>query len=406
MGYQVYLQEENGTVKPIGSVIAADGSDMYSVKAADFEDYAGKKLSIYVVAKAREDGNYVDSAAGIRYEMAVPKRIVTPVIDKWIYNWTYDDTKPVTIEGFHDTGLLLTIEPHTGSIPPAGSAYVMKAEIFEDSEGNNKIGDYPAAGEDGIVIPVQMDAPSGNAKDYTYFMSGMPVEYAGKYIKFHVRISSGASSVSSAWKDSDMVRLPYVKLNTPLVQASSQDDTLKVDFSTLDGTYLTSAEWTANRKSIIWTDEDYADSIYFEAEVRTDGTHTTTHRFRVNKAADAATPPTVEEYAGGNMEKRFPNWPDNTWLLSSYTNKLNGGYLDNNYKADMTATLFAVWDADMKKYVYTLKLPDAYSLTTDDGEKVDNEHISITTKVEVWADVAEDKKEYFIKSEPYTVTGN
>ena len=72
----------------------------------------------------------------------------------------------------------------------------------------------------------------------------------------------------------------------------------------------------------------------------------------------------------------------------------------------MTATLFAVWEKKKKKYVYTLKLPDAYSLTTDDGEKVDNEHISITTKVEVWADVAEDKKEYFIKSEPYTVTGN
>lgn len=405
VGYQVYLQEENGTVTPIGSVIAADGSDMYSVKAADFEDYAGKKLSIYVVAKARKDGNYVDSAAGIRYEMAVPERIATPVIDKWSYNWTYDDTKPVTIEGFHDTGLLLTIEPHTGSIPPAGSAYVMKAEIFEDSEGNNKLGDYPAAGEDGIVIPVQMDAPSGNAKDYTYFMSGMPVEYAGKYIKFHVRISSGASSVSSAWKDSDIVRLPYVKLNTPLVQASSQDDTLKVDFSTLDGTYLTSAEWTANRKSIIWTDEDYADSIYFEAEVRTDGANKTTHRFRVNKAADAATPPAVEEYTGDTWVN-IPVLADNTWLLNSYTNKLNGGYLDNNYKADMTATLFAVWDEDMKKYVYTLKLPDAYSLTTDDGEKVDNEHISITTKVEVWADAAEDKKEYFIKSEPYTVTGN
>lgn len=405
VGYQVYLQEENGTVKPIGSVIAADGSDMYSVKAVDFEDYAGKKLSIYVVAKAREDGNYVDSAAGIRYEMTVPKRIATPVIDKWIYNWTYDDTKPVTIEGFCDTGLLLTIEPHTGSIPPAGSAYVMKAEIFEDSEGNNKLGDYPAAGEDGIVIPVQMDAPSGIAKDYTYFMSGMPVEYAGKYIKFHVRISSGASSASSAWKDSTIVRLPYVKLNTPLVQASSQDDALKVDFSTLDGTYLTSAEWLANRKSITWTDEDYADSIYFEAEVRTDATHTATHMFRVNKAADAATPPTVEEYTGSGWVNVSAS-ADNTWILNSYTNELKGGYLDNNYKTAMTATLLAVWDEDMKKYVYTLKLPDAYSLTTDDGEKVDNEHISITTKVNVWADVAEDKKNYFIKSEPYTVTGN
>lgn len=146
VGYQAYLQEENGTVKPIGSEVAADGSDMYSVKAADFEDYAGKKLSIYVVAKAREDGNYVDSAAGIRYEMTVPKRIATPVIDRWSYNWTYDDTKPVTIEGFCDTGLLLTIEPHTGSIPPAGSAYVMKAEIFEDSEGNNKAWRLPGSG--------------------------------------------------------------------------------------------------------------------------------------------------------------------------------------------------------------------------------------------------------------------
>lgn len=405
VSYQAYLQEENGTVKPIGSEVAADGSDMYSVKAADFEDYAGKKLSIYVVAKAREDGNYVDSAAGIRYEMTVPKRIATPVIDRWSYNWTYDDTKPVTIEGFCDTGLLLTIEPHTGSIPPAGSAYVMKAEIFEDSEGNNKLGDYPAAGEDGIVIPVQMDAPSGIAKDYTYFMSGMPVEYAGKYIKFHVRISSGASSASSAWKDSDIVRLPYVKLNTPLVQASSQDDILKVDFSTLDGTYLTSAEWMANRKSITWTDTDYADSIYFEAEVRTDATHTATHMFRVNKAADAATPPTVEEYTGGTWIN-VPSSADNTWLLNSYTNKLNGGFLDNNYKTAMTATFLSVWNEDMKKYVYTLKLPDAYSLTTDDGEKVDNEHISITTKVNVWTDVAEDKKDYFIQSEPYTVTGN
>ena len=404
VGYQAYLQKEDGTVTPIDSVVTANGSDMYSVRA-DFEDYAGKKLSIYVVAKARENGNYVDSAAGIRYEMTLPERIATPAIDNWSYDWTYDANSPTTIEGFHDTGLLLTIEPHTGSIPPAGSAYVMKAEIFEDAEGNNKLGDYPAASEDGIVIPVQMDAPSGTGNKYKYFMSGMPVEYAGKFIKFHVRISSGASNVSSAWKDSDIVRLPYVKLNTPLVQASSQDDTLKVDFSTLDGTYLTSAEWTANRKSITWTDEDYADSIYFEAEVRTDGANKMTHRFRVNKAADAATLPTVEEDIGGTWSN-VPVSADNTWILSSYTNKLNGGYLDNNYKADMTATLLAVWDEETKKYVYTLQLPDAYSLTMDNGEKVDNEHISITTKVEVWADVTEDKKAYFIKSEPYTVTGN
>lgn len=96
-------------------------------------------MRFYLVAQAAADStDYVDSAAGITTDLTVPERIAAPKVD-WTTSWTYDRNQPLTIHNFEsgDTQNGLTVKlkaQDSASIPPGGSAYLMRAYIYETED--------------------------------------------------------------------------------------------------------------------------------------------------------------------------------------------------------------------------------------------------------------------------------
>lgn len=169
-----------------------------------------------------------------------PSRLAAPVLNRWQVSWTHDKEKPVDAEDFKNgtaDGLRIDITASKESIPPGGSAYLLKAYVYNtqadaeastvENPGKNVVKIYPQTYEDNFV-PVQMNME--NAQDYYHFMNNFSIRYAGKWIAYYTRISSGNSSVSSQWVKVGTVQLPYVKLTAPEVEADTveEEETVKV----------------------------------------------------------------------------------------------------------------------------------------------------------------------------------
>ncbi|WP_270203081.1 MULTISPECIES: type II secretion system protein [unclassified Coprococcus] len=275
MGYQIYVREysnsgELGKETAMGDVIskreAKDGS--YS-KTINLEAYAGKRIIVYLVAKTSDKNVYVDSAPGVTYELEIPSRLAAPVLDGWKVSWTHDKEKPVDAEDFKNgtaEGLRINIAASKESIPPGGSAYLLKAYVYnskEDAEastvenpGNRMIKIYPQTYEDNFV-PVQMNME--NAQDYYHFMNNFSIRYAGKWIAYYTRISSGNSSVSSRWVKVGTVQLPYAKLTAPEVEADTVEEEEKVKVTDTPEVPSHEEQWNAERTVLKWSSIDCAE---------------------------------------------------------------------------------------------------------------------------------------------------
>ena len=240
----------------------------------DFEKYAGKQILISIKAMAAADDEvYVHSVDGVTYELTVPERIKTPNIKEWEKNWKHERYEPnpddpdkidqtKSIEEFEEGGenglkVALTAAD-ADSIPPGGSSYLTKAYIFE-TEGDAKaaqqalidndetaleealkklVAYYPLLNAENQLIPAGME-PEGNSQDkFSHTLTGLSAEYAGKYILFSARISSGGGKVSSQWvvqKDTNpdpfIWQLPYVKLPMPEVSVGTGEQEVEMTFT-------------------------------------------------------------------------------------------------------------------------------------------------------------------------------
>lgn len=275
MGYQIYVREYSNSGEPgketaMGDVVskreAKDGS--YS-KTINLEAYAGKRIVVYLVAKTSDKNVYVDSAPGVTYELEIPSRLAAPVLDEWKVSWTHEKEKPVDAEDFKNgtaEGLRINIAASKESIPPGGSAYLLKAYVYnskEDAEastvenpGNRMIKIYPQTYEDNFV-PVQMNME--NAQDYYHFMNNFSIRYAGKWIAYYTRISSGNSSVSSRWVKVGTVQLPYAKLTAPEVEADTVEEEEKVKVTDTPEVPSHEEQWNAERTVLKWSSIDCAE---------------------------------------------------------------------------------------------------------------------------------------------------
>lgn len=275
MGYQIYVREYSNSGEPgketaMGDVVskreAKDGS--YS-KTINLEAYAGKRIVVYLVAKTSDKNVYVDSAPGVTYELEIPSRLAAPVLDGWKVSWTHDKEKPVDAKDFKNgtaEGLRINIAASKESIPPGGSAYLLKAYVYnskEDAEastvenpGNRMIKIYPQTYEDNFV-PVQMNME--NAQDYYHFMNNFSIRYAGKWIAYYTRISSGNSSVSSRWVKVGTVQLPYAKLTEPEVEADTVEEEEKVKVTDTPEVPSHEEQWNAERTVLKWSSIDCAE---------------------------------------------------------------------------------------------------------------------------------------------------
>lgn len=237
----------------------------------DLEPYAGRRVLISVRALASDDDAvYVRSVDGVTYELSVPERIDAPKIAVWAKNWKHeryrpdqtpsgdplpqDETKSIeAFEGGGADGLKVTLT--ADSLPPGGSSYLLKAYVFDTEEAaeaaqkalTNGTGVdmdtvaayYPMLNADEKLIPAGMEPEGVSQNQFSHTLAGLSAEYAGKYILFSARISSGDGKVSSPWAvqsggnnpDPFIWRLPYVKLPTPEVTVETGERPVTMRFS-------------------------------------------------------------------------------------------------------------------------------------------------------------------------------
>ena len=443
MGYQIYVREYSNSGEPgketaMGDVVskreAKDGS--YS-KTINLEAYAGKRIVVYLVAKTSDKNVYVDSAPGVTYELEIPSRLAAPVLNRWQVSWTHDREKPVDAEDFKNgtaEGLRIDITASKESIPPGGSAYLLKAYVYNtqadaeastvENPGKNVVKIYPQTYEDNFV-PVQMNME--NAQDYYHFMNNFSIRYAGKWIAYYTRISSGNSSISSQWVKVGTVQLPYAKLTAPEVEADTVEEKETVKVTDTPEVPSNEEQWNAERTELKWSSIDCAE-VY---SINLKGKLTETEAGQDNKLEGKLRVIETTETVDGEEQKKvelqqyvFRKVKEKTeiseeewkWIWENVKEKEDDSQegvpdeekihtfepevynvtIESNYVSDSgaynyyTITLKPVIIADPDGkggFHYTLKLPDLEKVEDKNGITVTHSNFTVTETAVFQADV-------------------
>ena len=463
-GYGIYLrcyEEAGGVLTPGEPVllnpddpVLVDGSVNSYRRELNLEAYAGRRVCIYIVAQAAPDSpQYVDSVEGITCDLTIPERIRKPSVT-WEMEWEYDRASPVSVEEFQaedelkEGKLTVKITPEPDSIPPGDSSYLFKGYVFESREAagaakpdieagkvsgvNGLLATYPAADGQGLT-PAVMEAGSGSV--YSGTIRGISAQHAGRWLLLYTRISSGNGQISSPWTASEIVRLPYVRLNQPAVTVDSQERRITLEAGAnpdLPGTEI----WKSSRTALHWEDVEWADSYSFTLKPRilnpdTERAEVSTEQtYRIVEEPDDAAADTgkkkvtvyrktevFDEQQGVDVEDWEPVEPVKPVetkkavfeLMDYWVKDENGVYTEEGipyaYRVKMNACLEAVWDEE-NGFQYTLILPDAESLTTVNGTVLSDIGLKITEKVLLSADVAVNTPDGASHSEAYTNSGN
>ena len=430
-GYQAYIRtyDESGVLgeaSKIGEMISVDNKTAEGAyeELVNLEAYAGKRAVVYLVATAQTTGEnagqYVDSTAGVTYELQIPARIAAPKVT-WSTNWTYDKSNPMDAEDFKNKGLKISLTADQGSIPPGGSAYLLKAYVYNTEQAAKAasmtdpgayITEYPVGNQ-----PAQMDVSSST--EYYHELTNFPIEYAGKWIVFYARISAGGGNVSSVWtKTAQAYQLPYVKLAQPTVTSDSVATTIEA--RVVENPDISEGEkqdWTAKRTELTWASVDCADvvELTLTGKLTQEGENVQEKNAGIriledptNHTVDVKQYRQVEETItnkdGTQTKQLVWKWvsvtgtvPDDqkTWAKEYQTQVFD---LDQ-YQVDITSTfdqkttyitlkteLVAVPDAN-GGYTYTLKLPDVTEVTNPTGQQFTHENFAITKQVNITANV-------------------
>lgn len=421
-GYQIYVREYSatgslGTAEKAGTLEKATGAATYS-QMVNLEKYAGKRIVVYLVAESSNSAVFIDSAVGVTSEIQVPARIASPKVT-WNVNWTYDTNQPMESADFLSGGLRVGLRADSSSIPPGGSAYLLRAYVYNSLSDANQAtasdpGNYTTVYPTGNV-PVQMDV--SNAQNYYHLFDNLSIKYAGKWVVFYARISSGAGSVSSLWTRSTVAyQLPYVKLAQPGVTSDTKSYSLKATVQTTPNVPGSVQIWNARHTVLEWNSVDCADvySINLTGQVTdltaANGMKALQPQIRVLETTDASgtkkasvqqyvwkiikeatgTQPAQWGYAWEAIAENPTSYPANTpetdkvhtWDISTYSVPISSSYTaesgnPNYYTLTLTAQVEAQLQADGSMH-YTLKLPDVEQMTAADGSTVTHTDFTIT----------------------------
>lgn len=421
-GYQIYVREYSatgslGTAEKAGTLEKATGAATYS-QIVNLEKYAGKRIVVYLVAESSNSAVFIDSAVGVTSEIQVPARIASPKVT-WNVNWTYDTNQPMESADFLSGGLRVGLRADSSSIPPGGSAYLLRAYVYNSLSDANQAtasdpGNYTTVYPTGNV-PVQMDV--SNAQNYYHLFDNLSIKYAGKWVVFYARISSGAGSVSSLWTRSTVAyQLPYVKLAQPGVTSDTKSYSLEATVQTTPNVPGSVQIWNARHTVLEWNSVDCADvySINLTGQVTdltaANGMKALQPQIRVLETTDASgtkkasvqqyvwkiikeatgTQPAQWGYAWEAIAENPTSYPANTpetdkvhtWDISTYSVPISSSYTaesgnPNYYILTLTAQVEAQLQADGSMH-YTLKLPDVEEMTAADGSTVTHTDFTIT----------------------------
>lgn len=421
-GYQIYVREYSatgslGTAEKAGTLEKATGAATYS-QIVNLEKYAGKRIVVYLVAESSNSAVFIDSAVGVTSEIQVPARIASPKVT-WNVNWTYDTNQPMESADFLSGGLRVGLRADSSSIPPGGSAYLLRAYVYNSLSDANQAtasdpGNYTTVYPTGNV-PVQMDV--SNAQNYYHLFDNLSIKYAGKWVVFYARISSGAGSVSSLWTRSTVAyQLPYVKLAQPGVTSDTKSYSLEATVQTTPNVPGSVQIWNARHTVLEWNSVDCADvySVNLTGQVTdltaANGMKALQPQIRVLETTDASgtkkasvqqyvwkiikeatgTQPAQWGYAWEAIAENPTSYPANTpetdkvhtWDISTYSVPISSSYTaesgnPNYYTLTLTAQVEAQLQADGSMH-YTLKLPDVEQMTAADGSTVTHTDFTIT----------------------------
>ena len=353
-GYRIYVQPKGGQAEPLGGLVPAGGG-VYSVKRS-LEQYAGKTVDLYLVAAA-DDTGYANSPNGIVYTMTVPERLSAPRV-KWAYSWQGKaPSDPVAASDFRNGGLTVTVTPQdAASMPPGGSTCLLRAVIYD--ENHRELGTYPVS------------AMRESGDSYVCALSGLDTKYAGRSIRFETRISQSAGQVSSAWVEGDTVTLPRVRLDTPAASLANVNETVRVTYGQAN-LMIYQADWTALLTTLSWREVENADR------------YTITLTDQAQKSASVSV-----DMSGGQplitVSGQTPAAESGGWYNvkpgSTVTGRysLTGGSI--RYYSCQLNTMLRAEDG-----VFTLKLPNLFSMTTHDNQTLSLSDVQIR-QVSVTAD--------------------
>ena len=370
------------------------------------------------MAESSNSAVFIDSAVGVTSEIQVPARIASPKVT-WNVNWTYDTNQPMESADFLSGGLRVGLRADSSSIPPGGSAYLLRAYVYNSLSDANQAtasdpGNYTTVYPTGNV-PVQMDV--SNAQNYYHLFDNLSIKYAGKWVVFYARISSGAGSVSSLWTRSTVAyQLPYVKLAQPGVTSDTKSYSLEATVQTTPNVPGSVQIWNARHTVLEWNSVDCADvySINLTGQVTdltaANGMKALQPQIRVLETTDASgtkkasvqqyvwkiikeatgTQPAQWGYAWEAIAENPTSYPANTpetdkvhtWDISTYSVPISSSYTaesgnPNYYTLTLTAQVEAQLQADGSMH-YTLKLPDVEQMTAADGSTVTHTDFTIT----------------------------
>ena len=353
-GYRIYVQPKGGQAEPLGGLVPAGGGS-YSVKRS-LEQYAGKTVDLYLVAEA-DDTGYANSPNGIVYTMTVPERLPAPRV-KWAYSWQGGTSSdPVAASDFRNGGLTVTVTPQdAASVPPGGSTCLLRAVIYD--ENHSKLGTYPVS------------AMRESGGSYVCALSGLDAKYAGRSIRFETRISQSAGQVSSAWVEGDTVTLPRVRLDTPAASLANVNETVRVTYGQAN-LMIYQADWTALLTTLSWREVENADRYTI---ILTD---------QAQKSALVSV-----DMSGGQpritVSGQNPAAESGGWYNVKPGSTVTGRYSlpggSSRYYSCQLNTMLRAEDG-----VFTLKLPNLFSMTTHDNQTLSLSDVQIR-QVSVIAD--------------------
>lgn len=428
-GYQAYIQVYGSDDKlekeeKLGDLIATDKKEGKGYKQeVDLENYAGKRVVIYLVAEAKKDDAYLDSESGITYELTIPERIKTPTVT-WSIDWKYDQAKYLEADAFEEGGLTVSLKADKNSIPPGGSAYLLRAYVYDSEEEAKSATDSDPGTAFKVKYPLeesvaQMDVDSST--DYSHSLSGLSTEYAGKWIIFYGRISSGAGSVSSKWVKSEVYRLPYVKLEAPEIRSDLEEGvSFTANVQSTPEVPGQDETWTGKRTCLTWESVSCASAyeVDLSGEITDDttssGKQSIESRLRFVEGSGGVTVwvwRQVEEKVSDTETKMVWKWvtveetaqdiPEGTAetdILHTFDIPDYGVTATGNYTAAdgstpvYTVTLssqLVVQKTEDGTYKYSLKLPDVTEMKAADDSTVTNDDFRISTLVEAYSNVSE-----------------
>lgn len=353
-GYRIYVQPKGGQAEPLGGLVPAGGGS-YSVKRS-LEQYAGKTVDLYLVAEA-DDTGYANSPNGIVYTMTVPERLPAPRV-KWAYSWTGGaSSDPVPASDFRNGGLTVTVTPQdAASVPPGGSTCLLRAVIYD--EAHRELGTYPVS------------AMRESGGSYVCALSGLDAKYAGRSIRFETRISQSAGQVSSAWVEGDTVTLPRVRLDTPAASLANVNETVRVTYGQAN-LMIYQADWTALLTTLSWREVENAD------------------RYTITLTDQAQQSALVSvDLSGGQplitVSGQTPAAESGGWYNVKPGSTVTGRYSlpggSSRYYSCQLNTMLRAEDG-----VFTLKLPNLFSMTTHDNQTLSLSDVQIR-QVSVTAD--------------------